>query len=197
MEVGPVDIYIIGFPGNKFTGRIAPAIGELVNSGTIRILDLLFVTKDENGVIGTLSAADIGPEGAAYAEIEITEPGALSHEDAEELDEDLPPGARHCSSRSRTPGPRSSLMPSRPPTRWSSTRSASRRTSFKKRSPPSPPSSERHHEKEGSDMGLLRMATRTAVVAGTATAVSGRVARRQNAKYAAQDQQAYEQQQQQ
>lgn len=36
-------------------------------------------------------------------------------------------------------------------------------------------------------MGLLRMATRTAVVAGTATAVSGRVARRQDAKYAQQD----------
>ena len=36
-------------------------------------------------------------------------------------------------------------------------------------------------------MGLLRMATRTAVVAGTATAVSGRVARRQDAKYAEQD----------
>ena len=41
------------------------------------------------------------------------------------------------------------------------------------------------------------MATRTAVVAGTATAVSGRVARRQNQKSAAQDQQAYDQQQQQ
>ncbi len=46
-------------------------------------------------------------------------------------------------------------------------------------------------------MGLLRMAARTAVVAGTATAVSGRVARRQDQKYAAQDQQQYEQQQQQ
>ena len=44
-------------------------------------------------------------------------------------------------------------------------------------------------------MGLLRMATRTAVVAGTATAVSGRVARRQNAKYEEQDAQQYEQQQ--
>ena len=42
-------------------------------------------------------------------------------------------------------------------------------------------------------MGLLRMATRTAVVAGTATAVSGRVARRQNAKYAEQDAQQYAQ----
>jgi hypothetical protein len=44
-------------------------------------------------------------------------------------------------------------------------------------------------------MGLLRMAARTAVVAGTATAVSGRVARRQDQRYAAQDQQQYEQQQ--
>ena len=44
-------------------------------------------------------------------------------------------------------------------------------------------------------MGLLRMAARTAVVAGTATAVSGRVQRRQSEKYAAQDQQAYDQQQ--
>lgn len=43
-------------------------------------------------------------------------------------------------------------------------------------------------------MGLLRMAARTAVVAGTATAVSGRVARRQNERWAAEDQAAYEQQ---
>jgi len=43
-------------------------------------------------------------------------------------------------------------------------------------------------------MGLVRMAARTAVVAGTATAVSGRVARRQNEKWAAQDQEAYDQQ---
>ena len=44
-------------------------------------------------------------------------------------------------------------------------------------------------------MGLLRMAARTAVVAGTATAVAGRVQRRQANKWAAQDQQQYEQQQ--
>ena len=44
-------------------------------------------------------------------------------------------------------------------------------------------------------MGLLRMAARTAVVAGTATAVSGRVAHRQNEKWAAQEQADYDQQQ--
>ena len=43
-------------------------------------------------------------------------------------------------------------------------------------------------------MGLLRMAARTAVVAGTATAVSGRVARRQSARYAEEDAQQYQQQ---
>ena len=43
-------------------------------------------------------------------------------------------------------------------------------------------------------MGLLRMAARTAVVAGTATAVSGRVARRQNEKWAGEDQAAYDEQ---
>jgi membrane protease subunit (stomatin/prohibitin family) len=46
-------------------------------------------------------------------------------------------------------------------------------------------------------MGLLRMAARTAVVAGTATAVSGRVAHRQNEKWEAQEQAEYDQQQQQ
>ena len=43
-------------------------------------------------------------------------------------------------------------------------------------------------------MGLVRMAARTAVVAGTATAVSGRVARRQAARYDEQDAQQYAQQ---
>jgi hypothetical protein len=90
MEVGPVDAYIIGFPGNKFTGRIAPAIKELVDNETIRILDLLFVSKDADGVVTTLTIEDLGPEGAAFAEIDVTEPGSLNEEDADEVSDDLP-----------------------------------------------------------------------------------------------------------
>ena len=90
METGPVDVYIIGFPGNKFTGRIAPAIGELVDNGTIRILDLLFVMKDEDGRVATLAIEDLDAEGAAFAELDITEPGSLNEEDADEVSEDLP-----------------------------------------------------------------------------------------------------------
>jgi hypothetical protein len=90
MAVGPVDVYIIGFPGNKFTGRIAPAILELVENGTIRVLDLLFVMKDAEGVVTSLEAADLDEEGAGFLSIEVTQPGALGHEDAEEVRDDLP-----------------------------------------------------------------------------------------------------------
>ena len=90
METGPVDVYIIGFPGNKFTGKIAPAIGELVDNGTIRILDLLFIMKAEDGTVATLAIEDLDQEGAAFAELDITEPGSLNDEDADEVSEDLP-----------------------------------------------------------------------------------------------------------
>ena len=93
MEVGPVDVYIIGFPGNKFTGRIAPAIKELVDNGTIRILDLLFVMKDADGVVTTLAIEDLDEDGAAFAELSVTEPGALNEEDADEVSDDLPPNS--------------------------------------------------------------------------------------------------------
>ena len=99
MEVGPVDVYIIGFPGNKFTGKIAPAIQELVDNGTIRILDLLFVMKDEDGRVATLAIEDLDAEGAAFAELDITEPGSLNEEDADEVSEDLP--ANSCLARNR------------------------------------------------------------------------------------------------
>ena len=90
MAVGPVDVYIIGFPGNKFSGRIAPAILDLVEDGTIRILDLLFIMKDAEGVVTTVEAADLDEDGAAFLEIDITQPGALGSEDAEEVGDDLP-----------------------------------------------------------------------------------------------------------
>jgi hypothetical protein len=49
MTLGPVEYIIVGFPGNKFTGDIAPELIALVESGTVRILDLIFIGKDEDG----------------------------------------------------------------------------------------------------------------------------------------------------
>src|SRR4051794_886271 len=92
MAVGPVDVMIIGFPGNKFTGRIAPALMDLIESGTIRVVDLLFVVKDKDGVVTTIEASDLGPDaGASFIGIDVSQPGALGPEDAEEVSDDLPP----------------------------------------------------------------------------------------------------------
>ena len=91
MAVGPVDVIIIGFPGNKFTGQIVPALTELVDNGTIRVLDLLFVYKDSEGVVATIDAADLEPgTGPEFLSISIAEPGSLGSEDAEEVADDLP-----------------------------------------------------------------------------------------------------------
>jgi hypothetical protein len=79
MAVGPVDVYIIGFPGNKFTGRIAPAILELVENGTIRVLDLLFVMKDADGVVTTLEASDLDEEGAGFV-FHAGDDGLVAHD---------------------------------------------------------------------------------------------------------------------
>lgn len=58
MGTGPVEYAVIGFPGNKFTGEIAPALGELVDAGTVRILDLAFVTKDGEGNAAAVEIED-------------------------------------------------------------------------------------------------------------------------------------------
>jgi uncharacterized membrane protein len=89
--MGPVDVIIIGFPGNKFNGRIATAILELVEAGTIEILDLLFVMKDADGVVTALEFHELNEQlGTAVAGITVSAPGALDLDDAEEIREDLP-----------------------------------------------------------------------------------------------------------
>jgi hypothetical protein len=90
MPLGPVDVYVVAFPGNKFSGEIVPAILELVESGVIRIIDLLFVSKDEDGVVTTLEVEDLGPEGAAFIGIDVESAGALNHEDADEIADQIP-----------------------------------------------------------------------------------------------------------
>jgi hypothetical protein len=49
MSIGPVEYLVVGFPGNQFNGEIAPALGALIDSDTIRILDLVFIAKDADG----------------------------------------------------------------------------------------------------------------------------------------------------
>lgn len=62
MAIGPVEYMVVAFPGNKFKGEIAPALRELVEAGTIRIVDLAFVHKDEAGDVVAVELEDEGSE---------------------------------------------------------------------------------------------------------------------------------------
>ena len=51
--MGPVDYLVVRFPGNRFSGKIIPELVDLVNRDIIRVLDFVFVLKDENGEVSS------------------------------------------------------------------------------------------------------------------------------------------------
>jgi Family of unknown function (DUF6325) len=61
-EIGPVDYAVIGFPGNRFTGAIAPALADLVESGTIRLIDAAFVSKEADGEVLAFEFTELAPD---------------------------------------------------------------------------------------------------------------------------------------
>jgi hypothetical protein len=68
--MGPVDYLMVRFPGNKFTGKIAPELNDLEKKGIIRVIDMVFVLKDATGKLATMETKDLGGEaGTAYREL--------------------------------------------------------------------------------------------------------------------------------
>ena len=94
MNVGPVEIIVIGFPDNQFTGEIAPALAELVETGTIRVIDLVFVSKSADGEIVGIELSDLDDATSAAFRPHVEEPsGMLADEDIEDLGADLAPNS--------------------------------------------------------------------------------------------------------
>ena len=54
MAIGPVEYIIVGFPDNNFHGKIVPALADLIDSSTVRVLDLVFISKDQDGTVTAL-----------------------------------------------------------------------------------------------------------------------------------------------
>ena len=81
-EIGPVDYAIIVFPGNRFKGDIAPAIADLVENGTIRVIDTAFVGKDTDGNTVAMEMTELDPDVQKGLEkAGIIEAGGLFNED--------------------------------------------------------------------------------------------------------------------
>lgn len=92
LEMGPIDYLVVEWPGRQPNGEVAPVLVDLVDRGLIRILDLLFVNKDEEGNVAALNIADLGGEVAELAVFEGASSGLLGDEDVAEAGGVLEPG---------------------------------------------------------------------------------------------------------
>jgi uncharacterized membrane protein len=61
--MGPISYLIVEFPGNKMTGEGLPILVDLVDHGLIRILDLLFATRDHDGSMHVAELRDLDHDG--------------------------------------------------------------------------------------------------------------------------------------
>lgn len=91
-EVGPIDYLLIEWKGRQPNGEVAPVVVDLVDRGLIRILDLLFVTKDEDGTVAALELSDLGEEVAELAVFEGASSGLLDDDDVAQAGDVLEPG---------------------------------------------------------------------------------------------------------
>ena len=94
-ELGPIDIVVIAYPaGAPMTGEAVPLLMDLVERGIIRVLDAMFVSKDEDGRFSGFEAKDLDDKGVGdYRVFEGASSGLLGNEDAAAAAEGMDPGS--------------------------------------------------------------------------------------------------------
>jgi hypothetical protein len=92
--LGPISYVIVEFPGNKMTGEGLPILVDLVDAGVIRILDLTFVTKGEDGSLGVVALEDLNLDGTVdLAVFAGASAGLVSQADLAEAAPAIQPGS--------------------------------------------------------------------------------------------------------
>jgi hypothetical protein len=93
-EAGPIDYLVVEFPGSRMTGEGFPLLLDLVEKGTIRILDLVFVSRAESGSLTVLEVADLDGDGDLdLAVFEGASSGLIGRDDLEEAAAAIEPGS--------------------------------------------------------------------------------------------------------
>ena len=93
-ELGPVDYAIVEFPAgaSNFTGEMAKELVALVDSGTIRVIDVVILTKDQDGSVEAMELSDVAELGELQKiETELAE--SLAAEDVAHLAAAMDPGS--------------------------------------------------------------------------------------------------------
>lgn len=91
-EMGPIDYVLVEWPGRRPQGELAPHLVDLVDRGLIRILDLAFIEKDEEGNVAALEIADVGGEVVELAVFEGASSGLIGGEEIDHAGGALEPG---------------------------------------------------------------------------------------------------------
>ncbi|MBD8022910.1 DUF6325 family protein [Microbacterium gallinarum] len=88
-DYGPIEFYAIGFDGDKPGPGILQAVDDLVATGTINVLDLVFATRSPEGELTVMELSDTTDDGGVPA---LDLAGLAGMEDIEALAEQVPPG---------------------------------------------------------------------------------------------------------
>jgi len=94
-ELGPVDIAVIAYPADApMTGEAIPLLLDLIKNGVIRVLDVMFVTKNEDGTFSGFDARDLTDKGVGdFAAFEGASSGLLGDHDAQNAADAIEPGS--------------------------------------------------------------------------------------------------------
>ena len=80
--MGPVEYIVVEFPGNQFKGELVPALAELTDNGTIRIIDLVFIKKDAEGNATSFELSELSDdEASAFDDLDGEIDDLLNEED--------------------------------------------------------------------------------------------------------------------
>ncbi len=93
MSLGPIEVLLVAFPGNRFNGEILPELERLIEAGTISLVDGLFLAKAADGTVVFVEFGEEGadPEVARLAEMLDQVESLISDEDVDELAAGLEP----------------------------------------------------------------------------------------------------------
>jgi len=95
LELGPIDIVVIAYPaGAPMTGEAVPIFMDLIERGIVRVLDVMFVTKDADGTFSGFDATDLEPDSVGdFTAFAGASSGLLGDEDLEEAAQAIEPGS--------------------------------------------------------------------------------------------------------
>ena len=91
-EMGPVDYIVLEWPTKQPTGEVAPMIIDLVDRGIIRILDVAFMAKGEDGTVASLEFGELNGSSGGFEEFEGASSGLIGEDELEDAASVLAPG---------------------------------------------------------------------------------------------------------